>query len=110
MKIHRRKGGFSLIECIVAMAVFAIMSLLIVTIFAFIQRHSSVTHHMDQQTDEQAAALEGAGGAPVSTSSGTINFSGGFSITVDGEFLQVGETDDEVNLHYFQPDSPAPSP
>lgn len=113
MRQHRRgKGGFSLVECIVALAIFAIMSLLIVMIFAFANKQYQLSHKIDSQTDSQQASIEQGVSATNGGDSLEYAFNGGPTVTVQGEQKKAGTSSDEVRINYFVPQEPsaAPSP
>ena len=110
MPTSRRTRGFTLVECLVAMAIFAIMSLLLVMIFAAANRQYGVTNRIDRDTDSQGAAIEqGASAGTNGDQALTFQFDHGVgTVTVPGQYKKAGDTDDEVNIHYFVPELTTP--
>lgn len=61
MNRFRNKKGFTLVECVVAMAVLAIMSLLLMMILNLTINSRNRNMKLDRELDEQVAILAGAG-------------------------------------------------
>lgn len=102
-KPKRLSAGMSLVETIVAMAIFAIMTLLVVTILSFAARQYSIAHEVDTNTDSEGAVIE-QGGAVSQSASGEMFFSiGGKTFSVSGSRNTVGGNDDRVVMNYFIP-------
>lgn len=109
MKIKKNKKGLTLIEIIVAMAVFAIMSLLVATMFATAMKLNLRTNNMNKQMQTEGATAEKKTSshsrlAPVN-GSGEIEFNlndgTSFKIKVDG--YDANNTGDYAHFKYFVP-------
>ena len=82
--MKKKYSGFTLIEVIVAIAVFAVMSLLASSIYAFIGRMTIDTNGLNQKVDKQAASVENAASLTGDKLSGTHNIViNGISVPID---------------------------
>lgn len=104
-KKSRASRGMTLVECVVAMAVFAILSLLVLSVFGFATRQYQRADMIDKTTDEQAGQLERAAVAPSRDTSLTYDF-GGNIIVIPVEEWQMEE--DGVELRYYHPITTTP--
>lgn len=90
MKKLRRKNGFTLVECVVAMAVLAIMSLLLMMILSVTLKTRNANMQLEKELDEQLGNLA-AGTDTVAhvTDTETIDIDG-ISITANKVYGQEG--------------------
>jgi len=106
--MKKNKKGFTLVEVIIAMAVFAIMSLLVCTLYAFLSGMIIQSNSMNVKVDTQVADYE-KGTVDIShagLTSTNITFSSGTSsatVPVDVYTIEGNATDSNANpnIKYF---------
>lgn len=81
--MKKNKNGFTLVEVIVAMAAFAVMALLVCTLYAFLNRMVYKSNSMNTHVDSQVADYEKAEGARDTISGQHIIFGQGTSYETD---------------------------
>lgn len=93
---RKASPGFTLIETLVALAIFAIMALIVAALFTTAMKQLSRTHEADTALDGQIADAENKN---ITGGSVTLHYNfGGTAITVSGEKGDAGTAEDEQRL------------
>ena len=107
-KLKLNQQGFTLVEVIIAFAVFAIMSLLVCTLYAFLAKMTVMSDSMNQKVDTQVGNYEETVVNPAndSTYNDQIIFNtGANTATVDIEVNVIGgnvaDPKANPNIKYF---------
>jgi len=99
--------GFTLVEVIVAMAVFTIMALLVCTLYAFLGNMTTASSKINREVDTQVSTYENETPLDASidkiTQQNIIFGSGASAITVevDVNVIEGNNPDQDVYLEYF---------
>lgn len=104
--MKKNKKGFTLTEVLIAMAIFAIMSLLVCSLYAFLNRMIVTSDKTSDKVDGQMGKYENEVVDPLADSSsiGQIYFSyGGDTATVDVDVKTIDGSvpDGNPNIQYF---------
>ena len=96
--------GMTIVEVLVAIAIFAILSLIVSTVFIFAAYNNMITAKMNKQMDSQTENVENkTGGVEFNSEKFIIDF-GSSQFEVNGKKVIVGDSDDKVKFGYFEPD------
>ena len=102
---HRRNGkkGFTLVEVIIALAIFALFSLVIATMFMTVFKIHFNTNEIDTQMDKQITVLDVRSTEEYDNAkSFTIEFDGVTDvITSNGEKVAKGANDNRIPIRVF---------
>ena len=102
---HRRNGkkGFTLVEVIIALAIFALFSLVVASIFQLVFKVRLNTNEIDTQMDKQITVLDVRSTEEYDTTkSFTIEFDGVTDvITSNGEKVANGAVDNRIPIRVF---------
>ena len=98
-----KKSGFSLVEVIVALAIFAIFSLVVAVIFQLVFKLHMNTDEINTQMSKQATTLDkGNMVAYDADKDYDITFNGvSDTITANGQKVASGATDDRLPIKVF---------
>ncbi|MFA5659023.1 MAG: prepilin-type N-terminal cleavage/methylation domain-containing protein [Oscillospiraceae bacterium] len=102
MKFKKNKNGMTLVEVLVAMALFAIFSLIMASAFTITYRMNLNNHEMNKDMDTQGAQIE-AGTPSGTATSQTFSISvNGRSFDIDADVYRVGNTNDDTKFLFFK--------
>lgn len=102
---YASKNGFTLVETIIALAIFSMLMVVLVTIFSAAFNTYSAAHTIDKNTDEQAAAIEVGDhdGMDIRNRSYDYKFDDPINnFTLDAEKFRAGTSDDRVHIDFFK--------
>lgn len=74
--MKKNKKGFTLVEVIIAISVFAIMALLVCTLYAFLSRMIYMSNAVNTNVDSQVADYEQGDDVHITDDTKTISFLG----------------------------------
>lgn len=104
--MKKKEKGFTLVEVLIAMTVFAVMSLLVCTLYAFLNRMVYMSNDMNNDVDSQAAKYESGDDSTVvndDTKKITFNVNGtNVEVNVDYKTIDGNDTDTNPNIKYFE--------
>ena len=104
-RLRSSKKGFTLVEVIIAMAVFALLSTVLAMMFQLVFKLHINTNEIDTQMDKQTTILDGGVAATEdydTTKSFSIAFNEvGDTITANGEKVAAGYTDGKIPIRVF---------
>ncbi|NMB30610.1 MAG: prepilin-type N-terminal cleavage/methylation domain-containing protein [Clostridiales bacterium] len=102
---YASKDGFTLIETIIALAIFSLLMVVLVTIFSAAFNTYSAAHTIDKNTDKQAAAIEVGEHDGMDISNQTYHYKFDDPInnfTLNAERFRAGTPDDRVHIDFFK--------
>ena len=104
--LKKNKKGFTLIEVIIAMSVFAIMALLVCTLYGLLSKMVYMSYTMNSEVDSQSAIYEKSeNGAHDTSDTKTIRFTYGANVadvTVDYITIDGGDSSSNPDIQYFR--------
>lgn len=105
MKLKKNSKGFTIVEMLVSMTIFAIMSMLMAVVFTAAARLNVKNHKMNEQMHNQGDAIEQKPAAdPTKAKSKDITLSiNGKSVTINVDEYNAASAGDDANLKYYQP-------
>lgn len=102
---HTSKNGFTLIETIIALAIFSLLMVVLVTIFSAAFNTYNAAHTIDKNTDEQAAEIEVGDHEDMDITNRSYEYKFDDPInnfTLNAEKVRAGSPDDRVHLDFFR--------
>lgn len=103
MKRLRKNSGFTLVECVVAMAVLAVMMLGLLMIMNITVRQRNLNTTMEQEVDSQVEGLVQGDTSTQTVANGVIDFGDGIQI-IGGQMVYVDDSDSDVQIGALQYD------
>lgn len=102
ISLLRRKGGFTLVEVVVALGVFSIFALLLCVTFSVVFRMTAMVNTVDKNLDTQIGKIEMSGTDKANEAAYTLNFADGTdAITTNGTYIAKDSTGDRIHLRIF---------
>lgn len=99
------KNGFTLVETIIALAIFSLLMVVLVTIFSAAFNTYNAAHTIDRNTDEQAAAIEVGNYDEMTVANDSYRYKfldPANNFTFNAERVRAGATDDRVHIDFFR--------
>lgn len=97
----RDKKGFTLVEVVVALAVFSIFALLLCVTFSVVFAQCNLVNKIDRNLDTQIRKVEQSSVNQVNNETHVLKFDSVDDVSGNGTFVATDSTDDAIHLRTF---------
>ena len=100
-RFFRDKKGFTLVEVVVALAVFSIFALLLCVTFSVVFAQCNLVNKIDRNLDTQIKKVEQSSVNQVNNETHVLKFDSVDDVSGNGTFVATDSTDDAIHLRTF---------